>query len=43
MKPYIDEKVERDRYLFEINKEQAIIQYQCGRCHKRECTYYQLN
>ena len=41
-KPYIDEKSKRDRYLFEINKEQATDQYQCGRCHKRECTYYQL-
>ena len=26
----------------EINKEQATDQYQCSRCHKRECTYYQL-
>ena len=41
-KVLLDEKSKRDRYLFEINKEQATDQYQCGRCHKRECTYYQL-
>ena len=40
----IDELFEnkRDRYLFEINKEMATDQYKCGRCHKRECTYFQL-
>ncbi len=41
-KVHLDEKSKRDRYLFEINKEQATDQYQCSRCHKRECTYYQL-
>jgi transcription elongation factor S-II len=41
-KVLLDEKNKRDRYLFEINKEMATDQYKCGRCHKRECTYFQL-
>ena len=41
-KSLIDEKSKRDRYLYEINKEMATDQYQCGRCHKRLCTYFQL-
>ena len=41
-KVLLDEKSKRDRYLYEINKEMATDQYQCSRCHKRECTYYQL-
>jgi len=41
-KKLIDEKSKRDRYLYEINKEMATDIYQCGRCHKKQCTYYQL-
>lgn len=41
-KPYIDQKSKRDRTLYEINKEMATDVYQCGRCKKRECTFYQL-
>ena len=41
-KPYIDEKTKRDRMLYEINKEMATDIYLCMRCHKRECSYYQL-
>ncbi len=41
-KPYIDEKSKRDRTLYEINKEMATDVYQCTRCKKRECTFYQL-
>jgi DNA-directed RNA polymerase subunit M/transcription elongation factor TFIIS len=41
-KPYNDEKTKRDRTLYEINKEMATDIYKCGRCQKRECTYYQL-
>ena len=41
-KVLLDEKSKRDRYLYEINKEMATDQYECGRCHKRQCTYYQL-
>lgn len=41
-KPLIDEKNKRDRLLYEINKEMATDMYQCSRCKKRECSYYQL-
>ena len=41
-KKLIDEKSKRDRYLYEINKEMATDAYTCGRCHKKQCTYYQL-
>jgi DNA-directed RNA polymerase subunit M/transcription elongation factor TFIIS len=41
-KPYIDLKSKRDRALFEVNKESATDIYRCGRCSKRECSYYQL-
>ena len=33
---------ERDRNLYEINKEMATDVYKCGRCKKRECIFYQL-
>lgn len=41
-KPLLDEKTTRDRYLYEVNKEMASTSYTCGKCHKNECTYYQL-
>jgi transcription elongation factor S-II len=41
-KPYNDEKTKRDRMLYEINKEMATDIYTCGRCKKKECSYYQL-
>ena len=41
-KPLIDEKSKRDRMLYEVNKEMATDIYTCGRCHKKECSYYQL-
>ena len=41
-KVLLDEKSKRDRYLFEINKEIATSDYTCSRCHKSECTHYQL-
>jgi DNA-directed RNA polymerase subunit M/transcription elongation factor TFIIS len=41
-KELIDERTKRDRTLYEINKEMATDIYKCGKCHKRECTYYQL-
>jgi len=41
-KEILDNKNKRDRYLYEINKEMATDTYTCGRCHKNECTYYQL-
>lgn len=41
-KPFIDEKSKRDRTLYEINKEMATDVYKCGRCKRRECSFYQL-
>lgn len=41
-KELIDERTKRDRTLYEINKEMATDIYKCGKCHQRECTYYQL-
>ena len=41
-KSLIDQKSKRDRALYEINKEMATDIYKCGRCKKRECTFYQL-
>ena len=41
-KPLLDEKSKRDRLLYEINKEIATDIYVCGRCKKRQCSYYQL-
>lgn len=41
-KPLVDEKSKRDRTLYEINKEMATDIYKCGRCKKRECSFYQL-
>lgn len=41
-KPYVDIKSKRDRALYEVNKELATDVYKCSRCHKRECSFYQL-
>lgn len=41
-KPLVDEKSKRDRILYEINKEMATDIYKCGRCKKKECSFYQL-
>lgn len=41
-KEILDNKNKRDRYLYEVNKEMATDTYTCGRCHKNECSYYQL-
>uniref|UniRef100_A0A6C0JBX3 TFIIS-type domain-containing protein n=1 Tax=viral metagenome TaxID=1070528 RepID=A0A6C0JBX3_9ZZZZ len=41
-KPYIDDKSKRDRELYEINKALSTDAYKCSKCHKRECSYYQL-
>tara|TARA_B100000575_G_C23142648_1_gene665512 strand:- start:3688 stop:4254 length:567 start_codon:yes stop_codon:yes gene_type:complete len=41
-KPYIDDKSKRDRTLYEINKELATDVYKCGKCKKKECSFYQL-
>ncbi len=41
-KPLYDNKSKRDRMLYEINKEMATDIYTCGRCKKKECSFYQL-
>ena len=33
---------EREKRLLEGNKSMATDQFECKRCHKRECTYYEL-
>lgn len=41
-KEIIDNKNKRDRFLYEVNKEMATDAYSCGRCYKKECSYYQM-
>jgi len=41
-KSLYDEKEKRDKALYEINKDMATDIFSCGRCKKKECTYYQL-
>ena len=41
-KQLVDAKNKRNKYLFEVNKELATDAYTCGRCKKKECTYYQM-
>ena len=41
-KPIYDEKEKRNKALYEVNKDMATDIFKCGRCHKKECTYYQL-
>ena len=41
-KELIDAKSKRDRALYEIDKSAATDIYKCGKCGKRECSYYQL-
>ena len=41
-KELIDEKYKRDKILYEVRTEHATDIYQCGRCRKRMCTYYEL-
>lgn len=41
-KNILDNKNKRDRYLYEVNTEMATDTYTCGRCNKKQCSYYQL-
>ena len=41
-KEVYDEKEKRDKVLYEVNKDMATDIFTCGRCHKKECTFYQL-
>ena len=37
-----DKLVQREQKILEGNKSRASDQFKCRRCHKRECTYYEL-
>ena len=41
-KSIYDEKEKRDKVLYEVNKGLATDIFTCGRCKKKETTYYQL-
>ncbi len=37
-----DKLLQREQKILEGNKSRATNQFECRRCHKRECTYYEL-
>lgn len=41
-KELLDKKNRRDKVLYEVSKETVSSMFTCGRCKKKECTYYQL-
>lgn len=41
-KTLLDEKFKIDKNLYETRTEAATDIYKCGKCHKRVCTYFQL-
>lgn len=41
-KELAEKQFQREQRLLEGNKANATDQFFCGRCHKRECTYYEL-
>ncbi len=41
-KEILDEKNKREKMLYEICKETVSSMFTCGRCKKKECSYYQL-
>jgi DNA-directed RNA polymerase subunit M/transcription elongation factor TFIIS len=41
-KDYIHRQQQREKSQLEGNKAMATDQFLCGRCHKRECTYYEM-
>ena len=41
-KELLDEKNKREKMLYEVCKETTSSMFTCGRCKKKECTYYQL-
>ena len=41
-KDILDNQKERNKYLYEVDKALATDAYTCGRCKKKECTYYQM-
>ena len=41
-KELAEKQFQREQRLLEGNKANATDQFYCGRCHKRQCTYYEL-
>ena len=41
-KELVDAKIKRDKNLTEIDMSAATDEFKCYKCHKRQCTYYQL-
>lgn len=41
-KELIDEREKTDKVLYEKDRGGATDQFRCGKCKKRECTYYEL-
>ena len=41
-KELLDKKNRGDKVLYEVSKETVSSMFTCGRCKKKECTYYQL-
>jgi len=38
----MDQQMKRETKLLEGNKDMATDQFKCGRCYKRQCTYYEM-
>ena len=41
-KELLDKKEKRDKLLYEVQQETFSSMFTCGRCKKKQCTYYQL-
>ena len=41
-KKLIDDKYKRDKILYEAKPEAMTDQFKCGRCKKRECSYFEM-
>ena len=41
-KQLIDDKYKRDKILYEVKPEAMTDQFKCGRCKKRECSYFEM-
>ena len=41
-KKKVDEKMERDKLLYEMKPESMTDVFKCRKCHKRECSYYEM-
>jgi len=38
----MEQRLKRETKLLEGNKDMATDQFKCGRCYKRQCTYYEM-